>query len=445
MAAGHESHRQVRTPVIDMTEIKGRGSAEQESDDAFDSLQVVLEKIDPRTEILHIVGDAPRNQEWEILAHHFTSVRFLKIATGWEENWNDGKFPLNWPLELLVIADSVGERITTPAIMEGRIPSLVLLFTAGLRFEGPVTEELMKNAEQLDFYPRKEKEDAETRAETERSDSTPSEADGTPSSISEPAAEAENPEPQAAKSEAEPDGIKVYSVPYEWSKWINNHYEGKAIVFSPEPGDASPPSSMRDLQILGNDALQMLSYVALAKFHLLSSLESLTVYSHDHNDLLHIPHNIPLLFLPLLDNLTTFKLTLGGAMYAKLAKLADNEPFLHVFLPPNVEVLRCRGPVSMAPHLEEFAAAFEYEEFLPRLKKISFVLDLPDKSSDFQREPSLEQLRAAHKACRRVLDAAATKRGAVEEAFREPWVEEHAGLFFEVDNRWGVLDEMARV
>jgi hypothetical protein len=43
-----------------------------------------------------------------------------------------------------------------------------------------------------------------------------------------------------------------------------------------------------------------------------------------------------------------------------------------------------------------------------------------------------------------VLDAAAGRRGVVVEAFEEPWVEEHEGLFRKVDNRWAVLDEIAR-
>ncbi|KAK4104435.1 hypothetical protein N658DRAFT_418830 [Parathielavia hyrcaniae] len=394
MASGNRSHRHARTPVIDLTQIKGRDSKD-ESVNATNLLKAVVDEVDPHTEILHIVGDTPTNAEWEILAHHFTNVRFLKVATGWDEAWNDDKFPLNWPLEQLVIADAVAERITTPAIMEGRIQRLVLLFTAALRFEGPDSKELMKNAEQLDM-----------------------------------------PGPDS-------QGVKVYSLPYEWHKWFYNHYKGKQPTFSPDPG-SSPPSAMRHLQILGNDALQMLSYMALAKFHLLASLSSLTIFSPGSHDMQHIAPHTPPLFLSLLHNLKSLKLTLGSAMYATLLDQQQQQAFLHVFLPPDLETLHFRGPVTMAAHLDEFAAAFaQHDTFLPRLRRISVVLDLPDKASDSPREASLEQLRVAHRACRRLLDAAVRERGAVAEGFAEPWVEEHGGLFWEVDDRWGVLDEMA--
>jgi hypothetical protein len=399
-----------------------------------------MAEVDPKTEILHITGDVPTSDEWEALGQHFTSVRFLRVATGWDENWIDDKFPLNWPLELLIIADAISERISTPAIMEGKIKHLILSFTCGLRFEGPLVKELMKDAEVIFTIPRTKTPDAETQAKR-----APSEG-----SSSQPDEETPADSDSATKAEPESDGIKVTSVPHEWHKWLNNKYDGKDITFSPDRGDA-PPSAMRTLEILGNDALQMLTYIALAKFHLLASLDTLTLLStSDENDLHPVPADICLGLFPGLDRLRHFKLTLGSGLHTRLLDVVpeNNKPYLYTLLPPNIETLRLRGPVSMASHLDTLAAAFANADvdaaFLPRLKRISLLLDLPDKASEHPREASLEQLRAAHAACKRVLDAAAGRRGVVVEAFEEPWVEEHEGLFRKVDNRWAVLDEIAR-
>ncbi|KAK4121227.1 hypothetical protein N657DRAFT_682884 [Parathielavia appendiculata] len=277
MASGHDSHRRARTPAIDMTKFKGHASEGKEPQDGANSLISVLHDIDPQTERLHILGDAPTNEEWEILTHHFTNVRFIK---------------------LLVIADAVAERITPRAIVEGRIQSPVLLFTAGLR----------------------------------------------------------------SRSE----GVEVNYLPYQWHKWFNNHYEDKGPIFSPDLG-SSPSSALKHFRILGNDALQMHSYIALAKFHRLASLSSLTICSPGRHDMQHLVPHTPLLFLPLLNNPKTFKLTMGRAMCATL--LAEvvgeddgeaEEAFLRDFLPPDIETFHFRGPVSVAPHLDECAAAFWY-------------------------------------------------------------------------------------
>ncbi|KAH6840580.1 hypothetical protein B0I37DRAFT_384618 [Chaetomium sp. MPI-CAGE-AT-0009] len=379
-----------------------------------------MAEIDREIEALHITGDVPTNEQWEALGQHFTKVRFLKVATGWDEGWIDAKFPLNWPLELLIIADAISERITTPAIMEGRINHLVLLFACGLRFEGPLVKDLMKDAKPFDIIPRNKKPDAETQAEGEM----PEDVDAA-----------------APSAKDLPDGIEVYSVPHAWGNWMGNKYEGKEISLSSDHGNG-PPSAMKALDILGNDAFQMLTYMALAKFHLLTSLESLTLYSTSDNDLSVVPTMFPS-FLPGLELLKEFKITLGSALYATVLETTGGEAFLHTLIPPNIETLRLRGPISATAHLDELAAAFAEADFLPNLKRISIVLDLPDASSEHPREASLEQLRAAHEACKKVLDAA-TARGVAVEAFEEPWIENYPVLFREVDNRWSVLDSIAR-
>ncbi len=155
-----------------------------------------------------------------------------------------------------------------------------------------------------------------------------------------------------------------------------------------------------------------------------------------------MPAGLFLAVLPGLLGLEHFKLTLGSHVYAALLDAAEGQPFLHAAIPANIETLHFRGPVSMAAHLDDFAAAFGSDDFLPRLGRISFVLDQPDRASNSPTEPSLEQLRAAHVTCKKVWDAA-DERGIVVEEFLEPWVEEHSGLFKAVDNRWAVLNEIS--
>ncbi len=422
IASGCESHRDLKTPVIDLTEIQGLDSGGRQREDAAATLEAVMAAVAPDTEVLHITGDTPTNEQWVALGEHFTNIRFLNVCTGWDECWVDDDFPLNWPLELLVISDASSERVSTPAVLEGRIKHLVLFYTCSLRFEGPKTDELMNGAEVLHFVPR------------EKNDTDDAEA----------ATKTENEQPAEEGEGDESDGIKIYSVPHEWNKWIAAKYVGQELCFSPDPPEGGPPSAMEKLEIVGNDALRTFIYMALARPHILFGLQSLNLDSPSSNDLFNVHTGILLAMLPALLNLTTLRLTLGSAMYTTLLEAAaeNNQPFLHTALPASLETLHFRGPVSMAPHVPAFVFAFKKENFLPDLKRISFVLDLPDKDSESPSEASLEELRAAHEACRKVLDAAAA-RGVVVEGFVEPWFEYHPGLRRAIDNRWETLDEIA--
>ncbi|KAK3897741.1 hypothetical protein C8A05DRAFT_19550 [Staphylotrichum tortipilum] len=398
-------------------------SLESDPEDAAPTLEAVMAAVAPDTEVLHIAGDTPTNDQWVALGQHFTNVRFLIVCTGWNECWVDDDFPLNWPLELLVISDASSERVSTPAIMEGRVKHLVLFYAHGLRFEGPSTEELMKDAEMLHFVPREKKATYDTDPEAKTGNEEPTE-------------EAENGD--------ESDGIKVYSVPYEWNKWVTARYQDQELCFSAETPDGAPPSAMEKLDIVGNDALRMVIYMALAKAHIVFGLQSLNLDSPSSNDLFDVPPSIILALLPALLNLKSLRLTLGSCVYSTLldAAVENDVPFLHAALPANLETLQFRGPVSAAPHLGAFVSAFAKPDFLPDLKRISLVLDLPDEASNSPKEATLPQLRAAHEACKKVLDAAAA-RGVEVEAFVDPWVEYHSGLRHGIDNRWEVLDEIA--
>ncbi|KAL2193091.1 hypothetical protein P885DRAFT_72433 [Corynascus similis CBS 632.67] len=417
-----------------MTEIDNDVSVQEGDENVLPNLGAVLAKIDRETEILHIKGDVPTNDQWEVLGQHFTGVRFLFVATGWDENWIDEKFPLNWPLELLMIADAISERISTPVILEGRVKHLVLYFTHGLRFEGPSFEELMKNAKPVDFLPADEGE---------------------------------------IESNQNHDGITIFSFPHEWAKWFQATYANKTVQFSPNlppPENHTPPIHLRTLSVLGNDALQQLTYLAMAHFPLLAAVESLTVCSATGNDLDVVPGSLVLEYLPLLPRLRNLTVTFGAATYDELLKATtrNGKPSSHLraAIPQGVEILRLRGPASVAAGggLDEFAAALKAEEkndggsrgkreedgskkerklFLPRLKHLALLMDLPDSDEPDDKAP-LAQLHAAHAACQRVLDAA-TSRGVAIERFEEPWVEDSAILFRPVDERWETVAAAAAV
>ncbi|KAL2136944.1 hypothetical protein VTI74DRAFT_11126 [Chaetomium olivicolor] len=133
----YASYRQLKTPV--------QGSRPQLQvpggvGDAVDALRLVLADVDPKTEVLHIDADTLINGERDIVARHFTNVRFFKVTAGWCEDRDDANFRLNWPLEMLVITDAAGQLVTTPAILEGRIPYLVYYYAASMRIEVPTNK-----------------------------------------------------------------------------------------------------------------------------------------------------------------------------------------------------------------------------------------------------------------------------------------------------------------
>ncbi|KAK4247899.1 hypothetical protein C7999DRAFT_14124 [Corynascus novoguineensis] len=417
-----------------MTEIDNDVSVREGKGNVVPNLGAVLAKIDRETGILHIKGDVPTNDQWELLGQHFTGVRFLFVATGWDENWIDDKFPLNWPLELLMIADAISERISTPVILEGRVKHLVLYFTYGLRFEGPSFEELMKNAKPVNFLPADEGESpsgGQARSEPEAATGASVQAKDEPTNS------------PSAESNQNADGITILSFPHEWAKWFQATYANKTVRFSPNlppPENHTPPIRLRTLSILGNDALQQLTYLALAHFPLLAAVESLTICSATGNDLDVVPGSLVLEYLPLLPRLRNLTVTFDDATYAELLKATtrNGKPSSHLraAIPQGVETLRLRGPASMAAgeKREKDGSKKKGKLFLPRLKRLALLMDLPDSDERDDKAP-LAQLHAAHAACQRVLDAAA-KRGVAVERFEEPWVEDSAILFRPVDERW---------
>ena len=81
-------------------------------------------------------------------------------------------------------------------------------------------------------------------------------------------------------------------------------------------------------------------------------------------------------------------------------------------------------------------AALADPKFLPTLKRISFVLDLP--ATDIK-EVSLEELMTAEAACQKLLSTAA-KGGVSIDEFNDPWVGSHH-VFSKVDSRWAEIGD----
>ncbi|KAK4109606.1 hypothetical protein N656DRAFT_715576 [Canariomyces notabilis] len=397
---------------------------QQRDDEATKTVRDILAEIDPTTEILHIDEDTPSAGEWEELGRHFTHLRALHVDTGFCEYWIDENFPLHWPLELLVIASACGETITSPAILEGRIEHLVLLLTCGLRFEGPTSREMMKSAESIFIARDDDKEDAGKEGDSEDS-----------------------------------GGLKIYSIPDEWRKWHHQKYGSQQIIdlFSGADDTSGPPSKMTKLEIIGNDAIETLTRMALAHFHLLTGLSSLTLCSIHDNDLAILPGDYFATFLPMLSRLKELRLTVDdntlSALHQAISKTRrsgsgsgthDNDTkshhfgFLHDCLPPNLEALHFRGPVTLAPKLGAFTAALSDPACLPSLRRMSFVLDLPCRVlGNGNLTAPLKQLRAARRACRTLWDAAARRGVVVEDRWWDPWVEVYKLPHIPaVDGRW---------
>lgn len=78
------------------------------------------------------------------MSEHFNGVQNLEMNTDFNEELNDGKIPVHWPVERLLISSACAEGFCSPFVLEGRVKHLILLLTSGLRFEGPTTANLCR-------------------------------------------------------------------------------------------------------------------------------------------------------------------------------------------------------------------------------------------------------------------------------------------------------------
>ena len=307
--------------------------------DPVEHLQTQLDKISKDVQKLTVGEDTPSNAEWDLLGSHFTSIKDIHLDAGFNEEWNDERFPLHWPLERLVISSSISDVCRSPWILEGRVRHLVLAWTMGLRFEGPTSDELYKaNNRKIE---RGEKEENYIGG-----------------------------------------GIKVTYFPELVHEWMAQKYGGtnqqQCFQIEVEPTElesAGPQARLEILEILENDAHDTLLRYTLALGGLLGIVKTLNIRSTNGCDL-HLSEDILEEILPQLVNMETLILTIGDFYRDR-----DQLPRLYRYLPPNIKTLRLRSSVSLVGNAEvwvKWIEAFRNPDFLPNLKKLSLVLDLKD-------------------------------------------------------------------
>jgi hypothetical protein len=380
-----------------------------DSEDAPEHTEPLLSQlkgIPKDTTILTIGEDPPSDTEWGILGKHFTSVRDLTIDTGFNENLNDRLMPVHWPLEKLQISGPCGEVTKSPHILQGRVAHLILYFASELRFEGPTSDEL--NLAYHEAIERGEKK----------------------------------------KEYIGDSGIQLIMMSSLALEWLANKYpegEHDASQFRLEPENQPIEGEeirTRTLEIIENDAIDTFQRMSLALPHVVQNLTSLTLRSTSNPP---DPRWLHEAFfggvLKEMTNLETLHLTVGD-IFQKETSL----PALFTWLPPNVTTLHFRGPASLvrSKRWEEWVAAFVSTDFLPKLQRLAFVLDLHYKEGEYGKEledAPEDLLLEARAACDRICDAA-RRRGVKVEPFEDKWAGKHVCLR-PVDARWSSLSPSA--
>ncbi|PGH17023.1 hypothetical protein AJ79_01407 [Helicocarpus griseus UAMH5409] len=317
--------------------------------------------------------------------------------------------PQHWPLRRLLISSACGEAFQTPFVLEGKVNHLILLLTSGLRFEGPTSDEL-REANKQAIARGEAKEDFIIAHE------------GTP----------------------EERKITITSIPSLASEWLVRKYatgeEGTVLGNADVDLDKI---NLEKLKILENDAMDTFTRMTLALTHIVAGkLKTINIRSTNGCDFRFTPEDLFPQLLAQLPSLNTLVLTVGEVFHD-----SNHVYNLYKSLPPNIPTLRFRGPISLAKseQCKDWIASFSNPEYLPNLKRLSFVLDLYYDVKDtklIEPKPKKskapeEQLREAKAACNQLLDVA-SKRGISVEPFVEQWTEKCEQLE-QVDERWEEL------
>lgn len=390
--------------------VEVKGLHEGEKNDQREKLLTQLSKIPQDAHRLCITEDTPSDIEWDLLSKHFSNVRDLQLHTGFNEQLTDGGIPAHWPLERLFISDACGEVFRSPFVLEGKIKSLVLLGTCGLRFEGPTSEELYRAHRE-----------AISRGDKKPEHMTVNE--GTP----------------------EARDIELVWLPNLVADEMNRRYAGtRAAQLPTRQGSQSPPclpkevsSNMTKLEIIENDAMDTFNRMTMALPHVVGKLTTLNIRSTHGLDLNLTGEETFTSILPQLSELRTLVLSVG--------EVFENEvtlPNLHTLMPPGITTLRFRGPASLvrSDKWDNWVASFASPQFLPNLKRLSFVLDLyygpldqTTSKKKLDRAPD-DVLDNAQDACEQLYRVVA-ERGVVVEPFQDKWCD-HWSLLQPVDERW---------
>ncbi|RDL42540.1 Uncharacterized protein BP5553_02519 [Venustampulla echinocandica] len=389
--------------------IRVEGPHEEEGHDHKQKLLGQLTNIPKNAQVLQIENDTPSDVEWSVIGSHFSSVKDLRMDTGFNEELNDERIPSHWPIERLLVSSACAEVFRSPFVLEGKVKHLILLLTSGLRFEGPTSEELYGA-----------NDEAITRGDVKEEYMTVRE--GTP----------------------EERKITLVYLPKLVGAWMEQKYAGQEVqdneshLISTLPDQIPDQIHLEAIEILENDAIDTFTRMTLALPHLVTNLKTLNIRSSHGLDFHFTVEEMFREVLPQLAGLKTLILTAGDVF-------RDDQflALLYTEFPPNLSTLRFRGPISLAKseHWERWVESFGNPQFLPNLKKLSFVLDLayeqenPGKKKEATAQE--EQLREAKAACLQ-LYANAEKRGITIESFVDKWAED-SKIFKQVDDRWDQL------
>ncbi|RDW84102.1 uncharacterized protein DSM5745_04428 [Aspergillus mulundensis] len=369
------------------------------SEEHRDPLLAQLKNIPRDMAKLTIEEAHPSDAEWDILGDHFTSVRDLEVDSGFEEDLNDRKLPLHWPIDRLLISSVCGQVTKSPHILQGRIKHLILYYTSEMRFEGPTSDEL--SAAHYDAIKRGEAE---------------------------------------PKYLGKTSKIQIVNITELGKAWMAKKYNAPGLTENPPLEPENQPvegheSRLRTLEIIENDALDTYLRMSAALPHVVEPVLSLTLHSTE------LPWDFGWLSERLFPEalaehtkLESLNLAVGN-VFSDPSTLSG----LYAGLPPNLQSLHFRGPMSLchSERWEEWVSAFSTSAFLPSLERLAFVLDLhyvPDKYQCPRPEtPPDEDLREARAACER-LYAGARSRGVTI----EPFLTTRAGgnTARPVDERW---------
>lgn len=346
--------------------------------------------------ILTIQDDPPSDTEWALLSDHFTGVRDLEIDTGFNEDLNDRKMPLHWPLDRLMISGVCGEVTKSPHILQGLVKHLILYLTSEMRFEGPRSDELTHAYQK-----------AIDRGE--------------------------------AKSEYIPGSkINLINITKLGREWMARKYGDSSAEAELEPENRpveGQESRLRTLEIIGNDALDAFLRMCAAIPHVVENISTLNLRSTSARpDFLWTEERSFAEILPQLTDLQTLKLSVGEVFHEEATL-----PALYTSLPPNLTTLHFRGPISLcrSERWEEWVTAFSSDTFLPKLQRLAFVLDMHYEQGKYGKEDSdapEEDLLQARAACERLYEGA-RRRGITIEPLQDEWAGKHVCLR-PVDRRW---------
>jgi hypothetical protein len=406
-----------------------------------ESLLSQLEKIPKNVQSLQVNEDTPSNTEWSLLGDHFTGIKNLEMDSGWNERLNDENMPSHWPLEQLLIGSACSEVFRSPFIIEGKVGHLILFFTHGLRFEGPTNDELVRADNELIAQGKKEQEYLTVHK------GTPAEKKLKLTYIPDLVQEWMVKKYTKQDREPEGDGNHVPSSSCGLQSGLNLEFGSESSQQQINLLPKEVTVHLNKLEILENDAIDTFNRMAIALPHLVDNLSTINIRSTLGGDLHCSDETLFTDFLPQLTELKTLVLSVGDNFIHERSL-----PTLYQKFPPNLSTLRFRGPVSLARSNQwtSWIDAFSSSDFLPNLKRLSFVLDLHYEVQDRQNrevagvvnslvggppiKASDEMLREAQEACE-MLYGAVERRGVIVEPFHDKWSKRHE-LLTQVDERW---------